>query len=377
MQSSGASFQEGYSRPAGSPALEATELAVTLGDRQVLDVPYLGVRAGEVMAIMGPNGAGKSTLLLSLGLLQRPTTGEIRIGGEPVRWGRDLLRMRRRMAVVFQEPLLLDTSVEDNVAVGLRLRGQKGPQAQGQVQAWLARFGIAHLARQHARRLSGGESQRTSLARAFALAPEILLLDEPFASLDAPTRASVIGDLKEVLRDTGVTTLLITHDREEALALGDRVGVLIGGQVRQLGTAEEVFSSPVDTEVATFVGVETVAHGVVVGQDEGLARVEIGGQVVEVVSPLPLGSAVLLCLWPEDVTLLKAPAHGEVSSALNCLRGVVDRVTPLGPQVRAVVNCGFPLVALVTRRSAATLSLSPGQQVFASFKASAAHVIVR
>lgn len=372
-----------------TPALEATNVAMRLGERVVLDVESLKIGAGEAVAIMGPNGAGKSTLLLCLALLRRPTAGEVRIGGDLVRWGKDLLDLRRRMAVVFQEPLLLDTTVEENVAIGLKLRGRKRADAERTTQFWLERFGIAHLARQQARNLSGGEAQRTSLARAFALAPQILLLDEPFAALDPPTRASMIGDLKEVLRETGVTTLLITHDRDEALAIGDRVGVLIEGKLRQIGTAEEVFSFPVDVEVATFVGVETVVHGCIIGQEEGIASVEVGGSrslaseerfqgrpIVEAVSSLPVNAAVLVCLRPEDVTLLRA-LEDQVSSARNCLRGVVDRIAPVGAQVRVVVDCGFPVVALVTRRSAVELGLAVGQPVFVSFKASAAHLIRR
>ncbi|MCL5264888.1 MAG: ABC transporter ATP-binding protein [Chloroflexi bacterium] len=357
------------------PALEATNVTVRFGDRVVLDVPSLAVSAGEVMAIMGPNGAGKSTLLLCLALLRRPTSGEIRVGGEPIRWGNDLLPTRRRMAVVFQEPLLLDTTVQENVALGLRLRGRKEAEAKESVRFWLERFGIEHLAKRQARTLSGGEAQRTSLARALVLAPETLLLDEPFAALDPPTRASLISDMKEVLRETGTTTLMITHDRDEALALGDRVGVLVAGQLRQVGTPDEVFASPVDAEVAAFVGIETVAGGIVINQEEGVAQVEVGGQIVESVSPIRAGNRVLVCLRPEDATLLKASDREQMTSARNCLRGTVSRVIPLGAQARVVVDCGFPLVALVTRRSAVEMNMAVGQTVRVSFKASAVHLI--
>lgn len=363
--------------PADVPALRMKNVTVRFGNRVVLDVPSLAITSGEVLAIMGPNGAGKSTLLLSLALLRKPTTGEIHIGGEMVHWGSDLLRLRRRMAVVFQEPLLLDTTVQENVAIGLRLRGQKGPGVERAVQHWLERFGIAHLARRQARTLSGGEAQRTSLARALVLAPEVLLLDEPFAALDPPTRAGVTADLQAILRETALTTVMITHDRDEALTLGDRLGVLIGGQLRQLGIAEEVFSSPVDADVAAFVGIETVVHGAILAQEEGIARVLLGDRIVEAVTVLPVGSPVLACIRPEDITLLRGVESEKVSSARNCLPGVLDRVIPLGVQVRVVVDCGFPVVALITRRSAGELGLSPGQPVYVSFKASAVHLIYR
>lgn len=356
-------------------ALRAQGLIVRLGGRTVLDIPDLEVRRGEVLALMGPNGSGKSTLILTLALLLRPAAGRLFLAGEPVDGRADPVRLRRRLAVVFQEPLLLDTTVRENVAVGLRLRRMARDEIERRVTRWLARFGLMPLAARAARTLSGGEAQRVSLARAFALEPEILFLDEPFAALDAPTRAELIESLRAVLAETGTTAVLVTHDRNEALALGDRVGVLMGGRLLQLDRPEAVFSAPADERVAAFVGMETVLPAVIEAQQGGIATVRVNGLTLEAVSALPAGRAVLFCLRPEDVTLLADRGETPASSARNRLKGEVRQVGTWGAQVRVVVECGFPLVALVTRRSAVELGLEPGAKVIASFKASVVHLI--
>ncbi len=365
--------------PISPVVLEAAGLEVRRGGSLVLSAPRLEVGRGETLAVMGPNGAGKSTLLLVLALLLKPTAGWVRVAGE-LATSANALRLRRRMAVVFQEPLLLDTSVERNVATGLELRGTPRKERDARVAKWLEAFGIAHLAKRPARTLSGGEAQRVSLARAFALEPEVLLLDEPFSALDAPTRAALTADLSAALQATATTTVLVTHDRDEALALGDRVAVLIGGELRQVGPPGEVFGAPVDAEVAGFVGVETIVPGIVTAQDEGLARVSLGGHAAEVVSDLPAGTAVYVCLRPEDVTLQTVPDREASAGRTSARNRFAGRVSGLGPwrgQIRVTVDCGFTLVAAVTRRSAAELELGVGTPVVATFKATSAHLISR
>ena len=218
----------------------------------ILDVPALDVRAGEILAVIGPNGAGKSTLLRVMGLLETPEAGTVRVGGETVLPGR-ALALRRRMASAFQEPLLTDASVLDNVALGLRFRRVAAAEQRARSFRWLERFGIASLAARQARTLSGGEAQRTALARALVLEPDLLLLDEPFSSLDQPTREDLLGELGRILREDARTTVLVTHDRGEALALSDRVAVLMDGCVRQLDETARVFRAPVSDAVARFV----------------------------------------------------------------------------------------------------------------------------
>lgn len=356
-------------------AVTATNLTMVFGAQKVLDISSLQVLNNEVLVVIGPNGSGKTTLLLCLALLTKPTTGNITYSGETVLNEHQMLLLRRRIAVVFQEPLLLNSTVWDNVTLGLRLRGVPTSEAKVRAQKWLERFGVANLAKRQARTLSGGEAKRVSLARAFALEPEALFLDEPFTALDSPTRQSLLEDFESVLRETKISTVMVTHDRNEALVLADRVAVLINGQMRQLGTPEEVFNYPVDEEVAGFVEAGNILAGKIVSQNEGLAVVETGGREIEAVNNLPSGTKVTICLRHEDVTLALPTAEPLTSSARNRFKGTVSRLFPVGSQVRVTLDCGFPLVALITRRSWEGMGLKEGQEVIATFKASSIHLI--
>jgi tungstate transport system ATP-binding protein len=339
-----------------------------------LEVPALDVLAGEVLAVIGPNGSGKSTLLRVLGLLERPARGRVLVSGRPVD-AREALAERRRMATVFQEPLLADTTVVGNVTLGLGFRGVAAAEAERRAACWLERFGVGGLAARGARTLSGGEAQRVALARALVLEPDVLLLDEPFASLDQPTRTALLGDLGAVLRQDRITTVLVTHDRGEAVALADRVAVLMGGRVQQLAGTTEVFQAPASEAVARFVGVETIVSGRVVGRADGVTRVAIGGRTVEVAAAAEPGCDVRVAIRPEDVTLALGPERGGASSARNVLAGAITRITVTDTGARVVVDCGFPVVATITPRSLADLGLVEGTPVTVTFKASAPHLI--
>ncbi len=358
-------------------ALEAKDLSVILGGQKVLDVPSLRVHPNEVLMVIGPNGSGKTTLLLCLALLLKPAIGTIAYKGIPVTDSKHVLELRRRLAVVFQESLLLNSTVWDNVTLGLRLRGVRGNELRTRAQKWLNRFGIAHLAKRQARMLSGGEGKRVSLARAFVLQPEILFLDEPFNALDSPTRQALLEDFESVLRETKVTTVMVTHDRNEALVLADRVAVLMNGSISQLGAPDEVFGSPVDEEVASFVEAGNILHGTVSSQNNGLALIDIGGYQLQAVSDLATGSKVTAYLHYEDVTVSLPSAEPAPTSARNQPRGSIVRTFPFGSQLKVTMNCGFTLAAVITRRSWEELGLEIGQEVIASFKASSAHLIPR
>jgi len=235
-----------------SAIVEVEGLKVRRGKRLVLEVDRLAVEEGEVLAVIGPNGAGKSTLLEALALLT-PAEMTYRFAGRTARLPQEALALRRQMAVVFQQSLLLDGTVFDNVAIGLRLRRIPKAEIQRRVTEALERFGVAHLARRHARALSGGEAQRVSLARALALQPRVLFLDEPFGALDVLSRSSLLQDLPGILRTTGVTTLFVTHDFTEIPPMADRVAVLMDGRIRQVGTPQEIFSKPADDSVFKLV----------------------------------------------------------------------------------------------------------------------------
>ncbi|MGB2694701.1 MAG: ABC transporter ATP-binding protein [Dehalococcoidia bacterium] len=354
--------------------LSLRDIVVRRGDIEILRVPELDVLDGEVLALLGPNGAGKSTLLQVLALLEHPAEGVVHVDGGPVA-GRELA-LRRRLAVVFQESLLLNRSVEANVALGLSLRGLPRSERTSRVHRWLTRFGIEELAGRSARSLSGGEAQRASLARAFVLEPEVLLLDEPFSALDQPTREALLEELASAVRETGVTTVFVTHNRDEAARLADRIAVLSEGRLRQVGPTVEVFSAPADETVAAYVGVETVAPARVLSNDDGLVTLQVGGMQVEAVANGFASGEALVCLRPEDVVLAQADAHVS-DSARNHLRGVVRRITMTGSEARIELDCGFRLVASITRRSLDELGIDVGTTLVASFKATAVHLIPR
>lgn len=358
------------------PLLEVHDLSVSRLGRTVLSVDYLDIKQGEVLAVIGPNGAGKSTLLLTLARLQPTERGQIVFDGKPANQIGELA-YRRRLGLVLQEPLLMDTSVFENVAAGLRFRHLPGHEVARRVDEWISRLGIAHLRDRPARRLSGGEAQRVSLARAFALQPDLLLLDEPFSALDAPTRARLLEDFQSLLAATSITTIFITHDLDEALLLGDRVAVILDGRLRQVGTPPEVFNSPADEDVAAFVGVETVIQGQVVAVQDGQVTVRADGLDLQAVGEAAPGRSVLLCLRPEDITLWPQDSDVPRSSARNLLKGRIQRITPHGRLTRIVVDCGFPLVALVTRTSVQEMPLTEKMLITATFKASAVHLIPR
>ena len=384
---------------ATSPALvEVRDLVVVRGARPVLTIDHLAIADRETLALVGPNGAGKSTLLLALASLVRLARGQVWFRGSPVGTG-DELAYRRHIGLVLPDPLLLNTSVFANVAAGLRFRGVSSADSGARVMDWLGRLGVGHLSRRPAREISSGEAQRVSLARALVLEPDLLLLDEPFASVDAATRATLLDDFERLLRETHVACVIVTHDLDEAVRLGDRMAVVVEGQLRQCDAPERVLSAPLDGDVAAFVGAETRLPGRVVSTHEGIALVDVGQCQIEAVSAVQPGRSVLCCLRPEDVTLWSIDGRGSgtgevgqrlsgspgdsaadasarfVSSARNQLPGRVSRTVSQGSLMRVSIDCGIPLVASITRASATDMELEEGEMVVATFKASAVHVI--
>jgi tungstate transport system ATP-binding protein len=245
------------------------------------------------------------------------------------------------------------------------------------VKDWAARLGLGDLLNRPARQLSGGEAQRTALARAFVLAPEILFLDEPFSSLDAQTREDLVDDLGRILAETGTTAVLSTHDQSEAARLAHRLAVMREGRIVQLGGLREVMNHPEDPFVATFVGMETLLKGRVLTSREGMIslRLRKGTTDRQLLTPgeAQPGQTVLVGVRPEHVAL--SLQTDNTSSVRNAFPGTVTKVIPLGPFFRIELDCGFFLSAFVTAQSLSELALEPGRAVVASFKATSVHLI--
>lgn len=354
--------------------LAAKNLKVVRGGSVLVDVPELSIFEGETLSLIGPNGAGKTTLLQALSFLMKPTTGEVLFRGGRVGAVHSALDYRRKLAMVFQEPLLFDTTIEGNVVAGLKIRGIAASDARNVAVQQLDRFGISHLRNRSAKTLSGGEAQRTSLARAFAISPEVLFLDEPFAALDPPTREAVVSDLEKVLAETKTTTIMATHDRNEALRLSDRIAVMGDGRIAQIDKAGLIMKRPVNEFVASFVGTETILEGKIRAAAESVITVDVNGGRFEVAGEGSPGERVILFIRPENVTVSCDCANIK-TSARNTFQGTVERVVPQGIFYRLDIACGFPLVAYVTASSLEELAITPGASVSASVKATAIHFI--
>jgi molybdate transport system ATP-binding protein len=265
-------------------------------------------------------------------------------------------------------------SVAQNIGYGLAQIGRTARQARVvETMQWL---GLEGLERRRPVDLSGGQRQRVALARALIRHPRLLLLDEPLSALDGPTRLRLRGDLRQLLKELGIPTVLVTHERTEALALGDQLMVMDGGRIVQRGPVHEVFSRPASLEVAEIVAMETVQPGRVLESADGLVTVMAGQSKLVSLSPqLPPGAEVYVCIRAEDVILVKGrPSR---SSPRNCLPVVVRKLTAEGSVVRIELEGGFPLAAILTKQACEELSLAPGDAVMALVKAPQIHLIPR
>jgi tungstate transport system ATP-binding protein len=357
------------------PLIQVVDLSHRYGEREVLQGLSLSVGKGEVFTLIGPTGAGKTTLLRIIDLLEVPGAGEIYFDGKCIpRLGKQRLEIRRRMSFIHQKPQVFNLSVYDNVACGLRWRGENRNRTAEKVDRILEMVGLEGYENRNARTLSGGEAQRVALARSLVLEPDVLLLDEPTANLDPVSTAKIEQLISYVARQRNSTMIMATHDMSQGQQLADRIGVLLAGRLVQTGNATDIFRSPQNEEVAHFVGMENIIEGVISASDEGIATVNIGGNGLQAVSNYPVGRQVYACIRPEDITLALSSTQ---SSARNSFRANVTRVTTLGPLSRVEMNCGFPLVALITRISAEELDLQVGKEVYATFKATGVHIMER
>jgi molybdate transport system ATP-binding protein len=333
---------------------------------------------GAIAVVFGPSGAGKTTVVRAIAGLERPARGRIVFAGEI--WfdgaGRWTPPQDRRIGYVGQEPALFPhLTVRGNVGYGLR--SLSSADRERRIDEMLALVDLAALQDRRADALSGGQAQRIALARALAPAPRLLLLDEPFGALDAPARARLRADLRSIVRRQGAAAVLVTHDRTDAIASGDELIVLAEGRVRQVGPVLDVFRRPADLVVARTVGVESVVPARVERIENGLVDLAVGASTLRS-ADTGIDSAardVFACIRAEDVTLQRtAPA---AASARNHLPGRIVSIEAEGPLERVTLDCGFPIVALITRNAREDLALGEGVFVVAAIKATAVHLVPR
>ncbi|MDQ0256065.1 tungstate transport system ATP-binding protein [Evansella vedderi] len=233
--------------------LQMEQVKFVANKEVLLDIPYFSLGKGDILGLIGPNGAGKTTFLKLLSFLQAPTEGDVLYKGEVKHADTLSIEERRQLAVAMQQSLLFDMNVSNNVAIGLKLRKENRKVMKEKVDYWLEKFHISHLAKKNGVSLSGGEAQRVNLARALILEPEVLFLDEPFAALDFPTKIQLMEDLKDILKDTNITTLFVSHDLIEINNITKKLAVIIEGQLKQMGNTKDVIHHP-NEQAAPFLG---------------------------------------------------------------------------------------------------------------------------
>ena len=333
------------------------------------------IERGRFAFIVGPSGSGKSTLLRLLDLLELPTTGALSVLGEDALDGEARFRLRRRMAMLPQKPVIFNRTVHENIAIGMKYRNEGRASIDARVRDALRDIGLPGYERRPARTLSGGEAQRVALARAMVTDPEILFLDEPTANLDPVSAERIEETILGLNRNAGTTVVVSTHDMLQGQRLSGRMGVLMDGRLPQIGTTMEIFHRPATRNLARFVRVENILDGTITANQAGEVSVDVSGKTFCAVTPLLPGRPVSVLFRAEDVTIsLDGAAR---TSARNVFRGSIRRMIPSGPFMHVVIDAGIEITALVTARSAEDLGLSPGKDVWASVKATAIHVLPR
>jgi ABC-type Fe3+/spermidine/putrescine transport system ATPase subunit len=345
------------------PVVQVKGVSLRLGEFAVHEAD-LDISKGDYFVLLGPTGAGKTVLLECVAGLHKPERGDIYVDGERVN---DMAPERRGLGYLPQDYALFPhLSVGQNIGFGMRLRRRPRGEIEGRVQQLASLLGITHLLHRDTTTLSGGERQRTALARALAIEPKVLLLDEPLSALDEQTREGLCVELRRVHEELGTTTLHVSHNFEETLAVADRIGIIDQGRIRQVGTPEEVFRRPVSEFVARFVRTENILRGRSQQIDDGL-RVMVGEIEFRTASG-PEGD-VFLSVRPEDVALGRSP--GEHA---NRVTGRIARIVNKGALMRVDVEGGVPITALMDRRSFQRSGLRTGDETVASFETEMAHV---
>jgi iron(III) transport system ATP-binding protein len=360
--------------PAGSlPHIEVADLVVKYGDAVAVRGVNFAVRRGEHVTLLGPSGCGKTTTLRAIAGLEKPSSGAIRIGGQAMydsSAGINVPAEKRDLSMVFQSYAVWPhMSVFDNVAYGLRVRKLPAAEIEAQVLKTLDLVQLRDFARRSASKLSGGQQQRVAVARAIAFSPNVLLFDEPLSNLDAKLRAEMRVELRELQQRLGVTSLYVTHDQEEALAISDRVIVMNVGGIEQIGTPEDIYNRPRTRFVADFVGSANLIPGRIRGADgAGRVTVEALGMTLHATAPsaAPDGSATL-AIRTAYIDMSAGPLPGKE----NAVAGTIRRRMFHGDFVQYIVE--WPPGQLIVRRPPTEL-FEEGAAVTLSF--AAAHCVV-
>ncbi|MCK9591293.1 MAG: ATP-binding cassette domain-containing protein [Methanoregula sp.] len=346
-------------------------LSLVLGEFSLHDVD-LHISRGEYLVIMGPSGAGKTVLLETIAGLRFPDSGRILLGGIDAG---SIPSEKRRIAIVYQDySLFPHMTAYENIAYGLRLRRVSRPETEQQVRSLLGEFNITHLADHYPSSMSGGEQQRVALARALAMKPEILLLDEPFAALDPRTREECMRMMLAVKKSQGLTIIQVSHSREEAYGVSDRVALIIDGCVVQTGSADDLFRNPQSPAAAHYAGIDNIFSGTVLSCDGTFSVLDIGGHQITLEGNAPVGSSVTIGIAGEQVSLVEE-TRVVVDTALNAVCGTVTDILPMEHSVKIRIGGVLPMTAVVKRNNGLTPFPSPGDQRVALFRPGDVHLL--
>jgi molybdate/tungstate transport system ATP-binding protein len=327
----------------------------------------LEINKGEYFVILGPTGAGKTLLLETIAGFYLPDKGEIWIDGEDLT---DLPPEDRNIGFIYQDySLFPHLNVKENIEFGLKLKDIPKDEIGERTNEIIELLGISHLSHRYPNTLSGGEQQKTAIARAIVIKPNVLLLDEPLSALDLRTQDFLRDELKKIHQIQRLTSVHVTHNQTEAMVLADRIAVMMNGEIIQVGTPYEIFNKPLNEEIANFVGVENVLKGRIRANEDGIAEIDTDIGTISAVSDYEEG-AVKLFIRPEDIILSN---KSQKSSARNNIKGEIIKMTDFGAIIRIQLENGF--IAFVTKLSAEELGLKIGEEVYASFKATTVHVV--
>lgn len=344
------------------PGIELDGVGKKYGDRYAIRGISLSVGQGEFLSIVGPSGCGKTTILRLVAGFIRPDEGVVRIGGSDMD---GVPPNRRRVGIVFQNYALFpNMTLSENVAFGMKAQKRPEPEIRRRVAELLEMVGMADRAGALPRQLSGGQQQRIALARALAIEPRVLLLDEPLSALDAKVRNSLRFEIKRIQRESGITMLYVTHDQEEALSISDRVGLMNRGKLEQVGTPLELYSAPSSLFAADFIGVNNILRGTW----DGAGGFTWNGRVLRAGGDVPAGPATLT-IRPEHLS----PADGD-GAGDNVLEGVVQGKIFLGPVTRVACGVGDETL-LMDLLSADGERLGAGQALRVRFPAAEARLL--
>lgn len=340
-----------------------------------LSIDELVVKEGEIFTLIGPNGAGKTTLLNIIAMFEQPETGSIEIFGHDILDSVDRLSLRRKMSFIFSQPYLLNNTVYKNIYLPFKLRGIKDNQRVEQI---LSLFKIDCLRNVDTAALSHGQRHRVALARAFVTKPKLILLDEPFLSLDLSYKESLINELRNIIKKNKVTAIFVTQDQNEALSFSDTIAVMKDGRILQQGSPQDIFTKPASKEVADFVGIENLIDGTVIKKEDSLCFIKVAGtdNFLKAVSDCGLKDNVFVSIRPEEIIISRDSEIGK-SSARNHFKAKITKAEPWRLKYRLGLDCGFNLTAFIARQSLEELGLDAGVEVFVYFKATAIHLIRR